>query len=140
MIDSGEFAAAAYRTRLAERKIVGSRCGECGELHLPPRPICSHCHSRSMDWAELSGKGRIIGITSVAIAPSAMIERGFGRDKPYVTAIVALDDGPSVAARIEGVDATDPPVGAPMGMAVVADFLEETVDEEKRATLVFRPA
>ena len=93
-----------------------------------------------MSWAELSGKGKVIGMTSVAIAPSAMVERGFGRDNPYVTAIVSLDDGPSIAARIEGVDANDLPGSVSIGMAVVADFLEETVDEEKRATLVFRPA
>jgi len=140
MIDAGEFTAAAYNGHLAERKIMGSRCGECGELHLPPRPICSGCRSRSMSWAELSGKGKVIGMTSVAIAPSAMVERGFGRDNPYVTAIVSLDDGPSIAARIEGVDANDLPDSVSIGMAVVADFLEETVDEEKRATLVFRPA
>ena len=139
MMDA-EFTAAAYSRHLSERKIMGSRCGECGELHLPPRPICSGCRSRSMSWAELSGKGKVIGLTSVAIAPSAMVERGFGRDNPYVTAFVALDDGPTVAARIEGVDANDLPGSVSMGMSVVADFLEETVDEEKRATLVFRPA
>ena len=67
-----------------------------------------------------------------------MAERGFGRGNPYVTAIVRLDDGPSVAARIEGVDTAALPVGVSVGAAVVADFLEEDNGGETRTTLVFR--
>ena len=88
MTAAGEFTAAAYNRLIAERKIMGSRCGGCGELHVPPRPICSACHDSDMGWAELSGRGRVTGLTSVAIVPSAMAERGFGRGNPYVTAIV----------------------------------------------------
>ena len=140
MTAAGEFTAAAYNRLIAERKIMGSRCGCCGELHVPPRPICSACHGSDMGWAELSGRGRVTGLTSVAIVPSAMAERGFGRGNPYVTAIVRLDDGPSVAARIEGVDTAGLPVGVSVGAAVVADFLEEDNGGETRTTLVFRPA
>ena len=111
MTAAGEFTAAAYNRLIAERKIMGSRCGGCGELHVPPRPICSACHGSDMGWAKLSGRGRVTGLTSVAIVPSAMAERGFGRGNPYVTAIVRLDDGPSVAARIEGVDTAALPCG-----------------------------
>ena len=140
MTGAGEFTAATYNRLLADRKIMGSRCGGCGELHVPPRPICSACHGSDMGWAELSGAGRVTGLTSVAIAPSAMAERGFGRGNPYVTAIVRLDDGPSVAARIEGVDTGASPAGVPVGAAVIADFLEEDNGGETRTTLVFRPA
>ena len=139
MTAAGEFTAAAYNRLIAERKIMGSRCGGCGELHVPPRPICSACHGSDMGWAELSGRGRVTGLTSVAIVPSAMAERGFGRGNPYVTAIVRLDDGPSVAARIEGVDTAGLPVGVSVGAAVVADFLEEDDGGETRTVLVFRP-
>ena len=140
MTAAGEFTAAAYNRLIAARKIMGSRCGGCGELHVPPRPICSACHGSDMGWAELSGRGRVTGLTSVAIVPSAMAERGFGRGNPYVTAIVRLDDGPSVAARIEGVDTAALPVGVSVGAAVVADFLEEDNGGETRTVLVFRPA
>ena len=141
MTDAGEFTAATYNRLLAERKIMGSRCGGCGELHVPPRPICSACHGSDMGWAQLSGTGRVTGLTSVAIVPSAMAERGFGRGNPYVTAIVRLDDGPSVAARIEGVDtAARPGTEVSVGAAVVADFLEEAHGQETRTLLVFRPA
>ena len=139
MTAAGEFTAAAYNRLIAERRIMGSRCGGCRELHVPPRPICSACHGSDMGWAELSGRGRVTGLTSVAIVPSAMAERGFGRGNPYVTAIVRLDDGPSVAARIEGVDTAGLPVGVSVGAAVVADFLEEDNGGETRTTLVFRP-
>ena len=140
MTAAGEFTAAAYNRLIAERRIMGSRCGGCGELHVPPRPICSACHGSDMGWAELSGAGRVTGLTSVAIVPPAMAERGFGRGNPYVTAIVRLDDGPSVAARIEGVDTAALPVGVSVGAAVVADFLEEDDGGETRTVLVFRPA
>ena len=140
MIEDSNFTVTAYNKYLSERRIMGSRCGECGEFHLPARPICSSCQNRSMDWAELNGHGKVIGLTSVEIAPSGMVERGFGRSNPYVSAIIALDDGPSVAARIEGLATNKLSSSMSTGMSVVADFLEETVDDKKRVILIFRPA
>ena len=135
-----EFTIAAYQQNVAERKIMGSRCSQCDALHLPPRPICNKCHGRDLAWEELGGAGTILGFTSITISPTAMAAKGYGRDKPYLTAIVALDEGPSTTARIK-VDATeDLEKSIHVGMAVKAGFVEETEGEDTKVTLVFRPA
>ena len=40
--------------------------------------------------------------------PTRMAEEGFGRDKPYCSGIVTLDEGPRISARILNVDASNP--------------------------------
>ena len=133
------FGVAAYREGLAEHRLMASGCNACGELHLPPRPICSACHAQDMAWHEIEGQGTVIGLTSIAVAPAAMAERGYGRDNRYVTAVVALKEGPSVAARIEieGDECKD--TASAVGAQVKAHFVEETVCEKTKTTLVFRP-
>ena len=65
-----------------------------------------------------------------------MSEKGFGRDNPYCTGIVTLEEGPRISARILGVDAANPQnikTGTPMTMDL------EDLDPE-RPSLAFRPA
>ena len=128
-----DFTVASYEGHLQERKLMASRCGDCDGLFLPPRPICPICHTRNMAWAELRGEGTVVGFTSIAVVPTAMAARGFGRDRPYLTGLVALKDGPNVAARIEA--AGD---AASVGTPVRADFIEESDGDRKKVTLVFR--
>jgi uncharacterized OB-fold protein len=133
------FGVAAYHEGLAQRRLVASRCTHCDALYLPPRPICSACQAQDMEWAELRGEGTVIGFTNVAIAPSVMAAKGYGRDTPYVTAIVALKEGPTVAARIEAADAGGAGQDVRVGMPVRADFLKEPDGKDRRHTLVFKP-
>ena len=133
---SEQFTVDAYRQHVADQKLIASKCTDCGALYLPPRPICPVCQTQNMTWAELQGDGTVAGVTSIAIVPAAMAAKGFGRDNPYVTAIVNLKEGPSVTARIEMGGTSD---AAHVGMAVRADFLEEAGGDDKVVTLVFRP-
>ena len=142
-----EFTIVSYHKALGERKILASRCTKCSALYLPPRSICSHCHAQEMAWEELEGEGKILGFSAVAITPSSMAYRYYGRTNPYLTALVELKEGPSITARIEGADAKNPEKSVHVGMPVQADFLaEESVrvglrgkPTGKQVTLVFRP-
>ena len=138
-MDTDTFNVAAFQRHLGQSKLMASRCAGCGALYLPPRPICSACHAQSMTWQELQGNGTVVGFTSIAIVPASMAARGYGRDRPYLTGIVALREGPSVAARIEVGDTTSVEQGVHVGMPVSADFVEEADGEETIMTLVFRP-
>lgn len=116
------FSAASFNQYLTEGKLMASHCLECGTLHLPPRAICSRCHSSQLEWVETSGKGKLAGFTVVYIAPTFMVEQGYGRDKPYVSGIVELDEGIKISARITGVDPTRPEsiqVGAPLALDLI---------------------
>ena len=138
-MSDANFTVPAYQQGLAQYKLMGAKCNDCGALHLPPRPICTTCRAQSMTWSELKGEGTIIGFTSIAIVSTDMAGKGYGRDNPYLTAIVALKNGPNVAARIEVGDDKDLQGRVRVGTPVNADFLEETVGDAKRTTLVFRP-
>ena len=138
-MEDDDFTISSYQNHLASRKLTASRCESCKLLFLPPRPVCPQCHGRDMGWQELSGKGKVLGFTSITIVPTTMAARGYGRDNPYVTAVVQTDEGPGITAILEGVDAADP-TATSIGMPVIADFKEETQGEETNVTLVFRPA
>lgn len=125
MSDQNErpFSAASFNQFLNERKLMGSRCEQCGTVYLPPRAICPACHSDRMGWVQMSGKGNLSAFTSIAIAPTFMIEQGYGRDNPYVSGIVELEEGVKISARILGVEPADPG-SIQIGIPLRLDFIE----------------
>ncbi|MFH2038963.1 MAG: Zn-ribbon domain-containing OB-fold protein [Chloroflexota bacterium] len=131
------FTAASFNQYLAEGKLMSSSCSDCGSLSLPPRAICSNCHSLDLEWTESSGKGKLVGFTVVYIAPTFMIEQGYGREKPYVSGIVELEEGVKISARILGVDATNPE-SIRIGTSLEVEFIEAGEDNKKKSYLAFK--
>ena len=76
-------------------ELMGAKCDRCGSLMLPPRPICRDCGSRELQWIRLRDTGIVEALTVIHIAPSK-----FKEEAPYPLAIIRLDDGPKVTARI----------------------------------------
>ena len=132
------FSAAAFNQYLAEQKLMGSQCQECGTLYLPPRAICPNCHSDRLEWTEFAGNGTLAAFTSVFIGPTFMNQAGFSRKNPYLSGVVTLEEGPSISARILELDALHPEtiqIGTPME----ATFVEQGEGEAKKTFLAFRP-
>ncbi len=88
------------------------------------------------EWTQLSGEGKLRSFTIIHIAGTT-----YGKDVPYIVAIVALKEGPSICARLVGVDPLKPE-HIHVGDKVVADFEEipGSLQKEKSMRLVFRPA
>ena len=106
-----DFTAASYHAYLNdEKRLMGVRCRSCGKLSAVPRPMCAACQSKDMEWHEFSGKGRLSTFTCISIVPVYMGQKGYGRDNPYCTGVVALEEGPRVSALILGVDGNNPQV------------------------------
>lgn len=126
----------AFQQMLAEHKLMGARCAQCGQLYVPPRPLCTACYSDQMEWVALSGKGNLVAFTTVHIAPTAMIEAGYGRSNPYCAGIVALEEGANISAQILGVDAAQPQQIA-IGTPLQVTFIERGEGEEQRTYLAF---
>lgn len=121
-MENRRFSDIAFETYLTEGRLMGSRCGRCGKLYVPPRPICPGCHGSQMDWVEMSGKGKIAAFTCIAIGPAAMIAEGYNRDNPYCSAVIKLEEGARVDARLEGIDPKKPEeiaVGMPLKVKYV---------------------
>jgi uncharacterized OB-fold protein len=133
------FTAFSFNQFLNEKKLMGSRCSRCGGLYLPPRAICPKCHADAMEWVELCGRGKLAAFTSVYIAPTVMVSAGYGRDNPYLTGIVELEEGVKISARILGVDPREP-TAIQVGTPLRVDFIEQGEGGEKKTLLAFQPA
>ncbi len=81
---------------LAEGKIEGTVCNECGAKFFPPRADCARCFSKKMDWFEMPRKGKLETFTTAYYAPF-----GFEADPPYTMGVVDFGDGLKLFARIE---------------------------------------
>ena len=134
----GGFTSASFYQFLAEKKLMASRCKTCGGLHLPPRAMCPKCHGVEMEWQKMGGRGKLVAFTAIAVAPSFMEEEGYGRDNPYLTGIVELEEGPRISARILGLDPREPDRIA-IGTPLRVKFIEKGEGEEKKTVLAFAP-
>lgn len=133
---SGAFTSTEFYEYLGKHKLMGSRCQSCGALHLPPRAVCPSCYGGEMQWHEMTGRGKLVAFTTIHIAPTAMIEAGYGRDNPYCTGIVQLDEGPAISAQIVGLDPRQPEaivIGTPVRVA----FVERGQGDGARTYLAF---
>ena len=131
-----EFTSASFYQFLNERRLMASRCTQCGALHLPPRPICIACHDDRMEWVQMKGKGTLAAFTTIAVAPTLMIEEGYGRDNPYCTGIVQLEEGPKISARIVGLDASKPE-SIEVGTPLTVQFIERGDGDDRKTYLGF---
>ena len=115
---------------------MGVRCRENGNIYAEARPIDPATLSRDMEWFELSGRATLSTFTCISVAPASLEAKGYGRNNPYCTGIVTLEEGPRISARIAGVDASNPQ-NIPADLPVVLALEEMDADDPG---LVFRPA
>jgi len=131
------FTQTSFNQHLSERKIMAARCQACNTIYLPPRPMCPECFGKDMAWTELPDSGKLVAFTTIHIAPTTMIEAGYGRDKPYCSGIVELENGVAISAQILGLDVVKPKE-IKIGTALKAEFIERGEGENKTTFLAFR--
>jgi uncharacterized OB-fold protein len=131
------FTAVSFAGYLNEKKLMGSNCPHCDKNFLPPRALCPSCYSDQLDWVEFTSKAKLVAFTSIYIAPTAMIEAGYGRDKPYLAGIVELENGVRISAQILGVDPSQPDTSL-IGKPVTTEFVERGEGEVRQTYLAFR--
>ncbi|WP_297592322.1 Zn-ribbon domain-containing OB-fold protein [Mycobacterium sp.] len=93
---------------LQENKLLIQRCGGCGQLRHPPRPMCPNC--RSLDWGAIESSGR--GTVYSYVMPHEPKFPFF--DYPYVVALVELEDGVRLVSNLTGIDPSDVTPGLPV--------------------------
>ncbi|BBZ71433.1 Zn-ribbon domain-containing OB-fold protein [Mycobacterium paraseoulense] len=93
---------------LRDNKLLIQRCGRCGRLRHPPRPMCPHCRSLDWDTVESSGRGTVYSY----VMPH---EPKFPFFKyPYVVVLVELDEGVRLVSNLTGIDPADVTTGMPV--------------------------
>ncbi|MDP6344361.1 MAG: OB-fold domain-containing protein [Alphaproteobacteria bacterium] len=74
------------------------RCDGCGQVdHMGPSR-CRRCHGAELTWIAAEGGGTVASFTIVRRAPSA----GLREWVPYGLALIDLDEGTRVMARLAG--------------------------------------
>lgn len=135
-MSNNDFSHEAYQKFLNSHILMGAKCLACGATYLPPRPMCTACGSHEMTWMELTGEGKLAAYTVIQIAPTQMLEAGYGRNNPYCSGIVELNDGPAISAQILGVDVAKPEE-IKIETPLKAVFVERGEGEKKQTFLAF---
>ena len=79
-------AQAAFLTAMAEGKLIGQRCGECGKVYCPPSGACPRCGVATRETVDVSDRGTVITYCIVRV-PSENIDLKL----PYCAANILLD-------------------------------------------------
>jgi len=105
-----------WRENSPRYNLKASKCGNCGKISFPPRSVCPECHRRSigkMQEVQLSGKGEVYSFSVVHDAAARFLNQ-----RPYVVALIRLDEGVMLTAQIIDVEPED----VRIGMRVWASF------------------
>ena len=97
----------------AEKRLMAARCSKCGNLLLPPRPMCIKCFSTDLRWVELEKRGKLLTYTVIHVAPTQ-----FQSMTPYAVGIVKLKDDLKLPGMIRGIE----PEEIEVGMELEVDF------------------
>lgn len=117
---------APYWDGLREHRILLQRCDACGRVRFPHMPTCPYCGARGHSVVEAAGGGAVYAVVRVHRALTPAMES----EVPYPVAVVQLDEGPRVIARVE-----EGRVAARIEMRVRARF----VDHDGWTELRFEP-
>lgn len=113
-----------------EVRLLGSRCGHCGETFFPEHAVCGRCGSTDMAEVRLSGPARLFSFTVVHQLPA-------GFTGPLAVGYGELDGGVLVLAPIDA-----PADRLAKGMALDIHEGVTRIDEDGEPMLSyrFRPA
>lgn len=116
---------AAYWKGLAEHQVRLPGCDACGKVRFPPLDSCPYCGQPGGEEQVLSGVGTVYSF----IVLHRTFHPAFEADLPFAIAVIDLEDGPRIAARIEG-----PPEAVSIGMRVEATYFDRESWTELRFT------
>lgn len=100
---------------LEEGELRIQRCGGCGALRHPPRPMCPQCNSLAWDHVVASGRGEVYSFVVHHHPPVP------GREMPFVVALVELEEGTRIVGNVVDVEPGDVHVGLPLEVTFVHD-------------------
>lgn len=92
-----------YKQYIQEGKFRAFKCVDCGAVIAPPLGSCYECGGNKMEWTDVSGKGKLVAFTVIHIAPEV-----FQEEAPFIVAIIELEEGTRVTARLLGFNPLKP--------------------------------
>ncbi len=93
-------------------RLEGVYCETCEDFYFPSRSICPECRREGkITPAKLKGIGTVYSYTVVHAPP-----QGFELHRPYIMAIIKLDEGPLLTAQIVDCKKEDVKIGTKVEM------------------------
>lgn len=118
-----------YGATIDERlRLVAGECAACGRLVYPRRQVCPGCGADAFAERPLSGRGEIHSFTVIlgATVPSEFdLEQQMTGD--VCVAVVALEEGPRMIARLADADPAALSIGQPVEARVRRLYDQEGV-------------
>ena len=111
-------------------RLLGSRCGGCGEHFFPRRHVCARCLAEGCEDVELGPRGRLWTWTYVHVP---LFAKKDARVDAYGVGQVDLPEGPRVQAILVG-----GPDDFRIGMDMELDFETLRTDDDGREVVIFR--
>jgi len=84
-----------WREQPARYNLWGTKCRSCGQIHFPPRAVCTKCKGTELDKEKVGPHGEIVTFTVLHVAPP-----GFEMQTPYVMAVIELKGGSRLTAQV----------------------------------------
>ncbi len=85
-----------WREIPARYNLIGSKCETCGTYYFPPRRFCPKCRrAGKVSEYQFKGPGEVVTYTVIHTPGDHYLG-----NKPYVLAIVRLDEGPLMTTQV----------------------------------------
>ncbi len=112
---------------LANRKILGVKCPDCGYTYVPPRSRCGKCYAKIEEGnlITLSGKGTLVGYTTAYVELDGNGNFGDLKEPGIIGAIRLENADSTIFMPLEGIKPQD----AYEGLKVEVQWREETKGE-----------
>ncbi len=100
-----------------EKKIIGTKCGKCSRVFIPPRKTCPTCFTENSEWVDISDEGTVQAFTVVRRQLAALPKK-----VPVCYGLIKLEGADTALLHYLGeVD----PENIKIGMRVKAKFAEK---------------
>lgn len=109
-------------------RLLGGRCGSCGQHHFPLLGTCPYCSASAVEAATLSPAGTLWAWTAVTTPPP-----GYRGEVPYGFGVVELPEGLRVVSRLSESD----PGRLRFGQAMQLELVPLHRDEEGRKVVTW---
>lgn len=99
-----------YWDYLQKHRLHVQRCQACARFFFPPSDYCPNCLSDRVDWAPVSGRGRVYASVTMHRAYRPAYEA----EVPYNVSIVELEEGARVWTNVTGCEPSEVVCGMPV--------------------------
>ena len=114
---AGDTASKFLITLRDEKKIMGTKCGRCNRVFIPPRKTCPSCFTENKEWVDVSDTG-IVQAFTVARRQLAALPK----QVPVCFGLIKLDGADTSLLHYLG---DVEPGSIKIGMRVKAQFAEK---------------